>query len=76
MVCNQYSRCFGSHCVLLPDSKVGQLQPPQFLACPTVPPVLAPRTYERSGHQYARFTRMRVFYNSLYTGESSKEVGQ
>ena len=61
MACNKHSPRFQPHSVLLPDGKVGQLQPTQFLTCPTVPPLFASRTCKRSGYQYARFTRMRVF---------------
>ena len=55
---------------------VGQAQAAPLLGCPTVPPFSAPRICERSGQQYARVTRTRVFiYLSLY-GERVKEVGQ
>ena len=76
MVCCKHSRRFWSHCVLLSDGKVGQLQPTQFLTCPTVPPLFAPRTCERSGQQYARVTRTRVFINLSLHEKKVKEVGQ
>ena len=63
------------HAPLL-STAVGRAQPASLLGCPTVPPISASRTCERSGQQYARFTRTRVFiYLSLY-GERVKEVGQ
>lgn len=55
---------------------VGQAQAAPLLGCPTVPPFSAPRTCERSGQQYARVTRTRVFINLPLYEEKVKEVGQ
>ena len=65
-----------AHLVPLLSTAVGQAQPAPLLGCPTVPPVNAPRTCERSGQQYARFTRMRVLNNLSIYEEKVKEVGQ
>ena len=64
------------HLVPLLSTAVGQAQPAPLLGCPTVPPVNAPRPCERSGQQYARFTRMRVLNNLSIYEEKVKEVGQ
>ena len=55
---------------------VGQAQAAPLLGCPTVPPFSAPRTCERSGQQYARVTRTRVFINLSLHEKRVKEVGQ
>ena len=65
-----------AHLVPLLSTAVGQAQPAPLLGCPTVPPISAPRTCERSGQQYARFTRTRVFINLSLYEEKVKEVGQ
>ena len=65
-----------AHLVPLLSTAVGLAQPAPLLGCPTVPPVNAPRTCERSGQQYARFTRMRVLNNLSIYEEKVKEVGQ
>ena len=65
-----------AYLVPLLSTAVGQAQPAPLLGCPTVPPVNAPRTCERSGQQYARFTRMRVLNNLSIYEEKVKEVGQ
>lgn len=65
-----------AHRVPLLCKAVGQAQPAPLLGCPTVPPVNAPRPCERSGQQYARFTRMRVLNNLSIYEEKVKEVGQ
>ena len=65
-----------AHLVPLLSTAVGQAQPTSLLGCPTVPPDTAPRTCERSGQQYARFTRMRVLNNLSIYEEKVKEVGQ
>ena len=65
-----------AHLVPLLSTAVGQAQPAPLLGCPTVPPVTAPRTCERSGQQYARVTRTRVFINLSLHEKKVKEVGQ
>ena len=55
---------------------VGQAQAAPLLVCPTVPPLSAPRICERSGQQYARVTRTRVFINLSLHEKRVKEVGQ
>ena len=65
-----------AHRVPLLCKAVGHAQAAPLLGCPTVPPVNAPRPCERSGQQYARFTRMRVLNNLSIYEEKVKEVGQ
>lgn len=65
-----------AHRVPLLCKAVGHAQAAPLLGCPTVPPVKAPRPCERSGQQYARFTRMRVLNILSIYEETVKEVGQ